>query len=135
MPSRARLKVGMPASDIPSNKISPWSKRSCPQTQLNSVVLPAPLGPTRPTHSPGRTSKPMLLTAWIPPKDLLTPVSLRRGADSAIGVGGRDGACRAIPLRGSRTGEEQSLEALGATALLEFEHALRMLGVGQGTER
>ena len=53
MPSRARLYVGSPISGVPSKTMSPDSGRSCPQTQLNRVVLPAPLGPTRPTLSPG----------------------------------------------------------------------------------
>ena len=73
MPIRARLYVGRPNKGSPSKTMSPSSGRNWPQTQLNNVVLPAPLGPTRPTLSPGLTSKVMLCTALIPPKDLHTP--------------------------------------------------------------
>ena len=68
------------------NRCPPHPARNCPQTQLNKVVLPAPLGPTRPTLSPGATSNVMLCTAWIPPKDLQTPRRLRSGSTSAIGA-------------------------------------------------
>ena len=73
-------------SCIPSKTMSPDSGRSCPHTQLKSVVLPAPLGPTRPTLSPGATSNVMLCTAWIPPKDLHTPRRLRSGSAQPLAL-------------------------------------------------
>src|ERR1700722_6613905 len=112
--------------------MSPSSGRSWPQTQLNNVVLPAPLGPTRPTLSPAQTSKVMVCTALIPPKDLLTPWRRRRGGASATGTN-RDRL--RLPFLGfSLPREEQALEASGRAALLVLEHAFRMLGVGQCTE-
>src|SRR6516164_2593926 len=104
--------------------MSPVSGRSCPHTQLNSVVLPAPFGPTRPTHSPGATSNVMLCTACIPPKDLHTPRSDKRGPASATGTRGREGAgelrllvALALLLTPGAPGEKEPLESLGPTAL------------------
>src|ERR1700761_8884506 len=116
----------------PSKTTSPCSGRSCPQTQLNSVVLPAPLGPTRPTLSPANTSKVMLCTAWIPPKDLHTLRNWRSGA-SAIGARRGDRVCLQV-LHLGLSREEQALEALRRPALLVLEDALGVLGVGEGTE-
>jgi hypothetical protein len=86
MPSRALLYVGKPNNGFPSNTMSPSSGRNWPQTQLNSVVLPAPLGPTSPTLSPAPTSNEMVCTALIPPKDLQTPSIRRSGSTSATGT-------------------------------------------------
>src|ERR1700730_2933099 len=63
----------------PASSTVPVSALSWPQMQLNSVVLPAPLGPTRPTLSPNSTSKVMWLTAAIPPNDLDTSSTTRSG--------------------------------------------------------
>src|SRR5580698_5854843 len=123
MPRRARLYVGRPTSGWPSKRISPLSLRSWPQTQLNSVVFPAPFGPTSPTLSPGWTSKLMSWTALIPPNDLATPRNDSRGSP----IGQRGGE------RG-RISAEEALEALGRTPFLILEHAFGMLGVLEGTE-
>src|SRR5580698_7959811 len=123
MPIQALLYVGRPVSGVPSKMMSPDSGRSCPQTQLNKVVLPAPFGPTSPTLSPGATSKVMVCTAWIPPKDLQTPWSRRRGSTSATGTRRRHGAL--LPVFGfSLACEEQSLEAHRRSSLLVLEHPL-----------
>src|ERR1700722_9333178 len=122
MPRRARLYVGSPFSAVPSKVMSPCSGRSCPQTQLKSVVLPAPFGPTRPMLSPARTSKEMLCTAWIPPKDLQTPTRLSSGS-SAIGARCRHGRRLSVALeRRHLLGEEQFLEPQRALAFLVLEH-------------
>src|SRR5271170_2166913 len=123
----------MPVNGIPSKMMSPASGRSCPQTQLNRVVLPAPFGPTSPTLSPGATSKVMAYTAWIPPKDLQTPWRRRSGSTSAIGTRRRHGARLQIFAFGL-TREEQPLEPHGPSAFLVFEHSLGVLGVGERTE-
>src|SRR5271170_2025782 len=130
---RARLYVGRPANAVPSKMMSPASGRSCPQTQLNKVVLPAPFGPTNPTLSPGATSKVMVCTAWIPPKDLHTPWRRRRGSTSATGTRRRHGALLAFFGFGFAC-EEQSLEPHRRSALLVFEHSLGVLGVRERTE-
>src|SRR5580658_1798959 len=129
MPSRARLYVGRPTSDDPSNTISPFSGRSWPQTQLKSVVFPAPLGPTRPMHSPAWTLKVMVCTAWMPPKDLQTPRRERSGAVSAIDTrcryGGR-GVGQEL-LRRHLAGKQVPLEEGRRAPLLVLQDALGML--------
>src|SRR5262247_3393953 len=55
---------------------------SAPEMRLNSVVLPAPLGPMSARRSPGRTARATPSTARSPPKCLLTPSSSR--ANSAL---------------------------------------------------
>src|ERR1700722_1204700 len=133
MPIRARLYVGMPVRWVPSKTISPSSGRSCPHTQLNSVVLPAPFGPTNPTLSPAATSNEMACTAWIPPKDLQTPCRRRSGSVSATGTRRRHGAF--LQLFGlGLTREEQPLEAHGPPPLLELQHPLGVLSVRERTE-
>src|SRR6516225_4050931 len=122
----------MPIRCVPSKTMSPVSGRSCPHTQLNSVVFPAPFGPTRPTHSPGATSNVMLCTAWMPPKDLLTLRTERIGPASAMSVRGREGAGQI--LLGVPAREEQPLEPLGRTALLVLQDSFRVGGVGQRPE-
>src|SRR3990167_8190769 len=53
----------------------PASERLTPVIQLKKVVLPAPLGPIRPTISDLPTLKLILLKAFIPPKRLLRPLT------------------------------------------------------------
>ena len=48
------------------------------------VVLPAPLGPSRPYTSPGAMAKEMPSTAWTVPK-------LTRSSEQATGSGDRSG--------------------------------------------
>src|ERR1700683_1215177 len=131
MPSLARLKVGSPERERPSKEISPMSWVSWPHTQLKSVVLPAPFGPTRPTLSPAWTSKVTSCTAWMPPNDLATPRSESSAERSAIGAQCRIGGMQREEL----LGEEAPLPAHGAPPLLELEHTLGMAGVLQGAER
>src|ERR1019366_3628904 len=74
----------MRLSSRPSNSTVPASQRRLPVTQLNSVVLPAPLGPTRPTISPCSTSNVTSCTAWNAPNLLHSPRTDRSGCVSGI---------------------------------------------------
>src|ERR1700694_1290117 len=85
----------------PASSTVPVSALSWPQMQLNSVVLPAPLGPTRPTVSPISTVKVMWLTAAIPPNDLDTSPAARSGASEPPpppARAARPSACRPLLL-------------------------------------
>src|SRR5436309_8317561 len=79
----------------PSNVTVPVSGRRMPNRQLNRVVLPAPLGPTRPTASPASTPRESSDSATMPPKRFEIPVASRRatsGSSSlprALGYGRR----------------------------------------------
>src|SRR5690606_26022429 len=63
----------------PSNMTRPAVGRCRPETRLNSVVLPAPLGPISPTISPCCTSALTSETATRPRKALVSDSSLRSG--------------------------------------------------------
>src|SRR5438309_12036933 len=65
--------------------------------QLKSVVLPAPLGPMRPTISPGSTASEISLLASRPPKRFVTASTLSSGA---MRSGRRRG--RAVPANPAR---------------------------------
>src|SRR4030067_3073410 len=54
--------------------------------RLNTVGLPAPLGPMRPTISSSVTAKSRSVTTCRPPKCLETPLSVRRGAPAGIAL-------------------------------------------------
>src|SRR5215469_13938035 len=61
----------------PRKAISPVSLRKVPVMQLTSVLLPEPLGPSRPTRSPVATWKSTPSSATKPPKCLLILVAVR----------------------------------------------------------
>ena len=56
MPARARRYIGSRVTSRPSNKTEPPSASIRPMVMRKLVVLPAPLGPSRPTTSPRSTS-------------------------------------------------------------------------------
>src|SRR5699024_8781740 len=63
------------SSGSPSQRTEPSSARTNPQITLNSVVLPAPLGPITPTTSPGPTVSDTPSSAVSPPKRTVTPAT------------------------------------------------------------
>src|SRR5262245_26368662 len=64
----------------PLRLTSPLVGLSCPVSRLNSVVLPAPLGPMMLTISPRPSSTETSLTAVRPPKRFTTLCAFRNGA-------------------------------------------------------
>ena len=56
-PSAARRCAGAPVTSWPKSAMRPEESGIAPEMRLNSVVLPAPLGPMRARRSPGRTSR------------------------------------------------------------------------------
>jgi len=48
MPDLTRLKGRWPVTSLPRDRMRPAEGRSEPAIMLNSVVLPAPLGPMKP---------------------------------------------------------------------------------------
>jgi hypothetical protein len=83
--------IGTFVSERPSIRMSPpwyWYSRLM---QLNSVVLPAPLGPINPQMSPRSTSKLTLSSATMPPKRTDTPRTLSSALspdEEALGLTG-----------------------------------------------
>src|SRR5215469_9352229 len=81
-PWAARRWAGALVTSRPNSVMRPELTGSAPAMRLNSVVLPAPLGPMSARRSPGRTARATPSTARRPPKCLLTPSSVR--ANSAL---------------------------------------------------
>src|SRR5215212_5316764 len=98
----------------PSKVIVPVVGANVPVIRLTRVVLPAPLGPIRPTISFWRRSKLTPCTATTPPNRRLTP-STRSTTSSGIGASG-------LP-----TGEAapQQISARRGAALHEHQDAAR----------
>jgi hypothetical protein len=67
IPSRARSYIGRSVISSSSRKTFPLVGRILPTIMLNVVVLPAPLGPSSPTISPGATARPTSSTAGREP--------------------------------------------------------------------
>src|SRR5207248_9480778 len=63
----------LPAIDSPSSTIVPLSGRWTPVNRLKMVVLPAPLGPIKPTSSPQPTARSTSSTARTPPNAFDNP--------------------------------------------------------------
>src|SRR5262245_37758670 len=59
----------------PNSEIDPASGASSPVIRLNSVVLPAPLGPMMRRRSPGSTARSMPLVTRRPPNAFVNPVT------------------------------------------------------------
>ena len=70
-PATATLR-GLGGSTSPANSTCPEVGWYMPVRQLKKVVFPAPLGPIRPTISPGWMSRSTLLTAVRPPNCIVT---------------------------------------------------------------
>src|SRR3954464_14213424 len=81
MPSRARLYIGRLVTSCPSKSTFPPSALIRPIVIRKLVVLPAPLGPSKPTTSPCETSKSTPLTTRRRPYHFSRP----RTSSKAIG--------------------------------------------------
>jgi hypothetical protein len=67
MPSAARAAGGTARRSLPSNLMVPERAATTPDSVLNSVVLPAPFGPTMATSSPSPTAIETSCSASNPP--------------------------------------------------------------------
>src|SRR5262245_45981841 len=80
IPIRAMACVLSPVRSRPPKSTLPLEGRSTPDSRLSSVVLPAPLGPIRPTISPAAAPKLTSFSAAVPPKCLLSACASRRAS-------------------------------------------------------
>ena len=74
-PRRKILSGVCPSMRVPRKETVPAVGGSVPATMLNSVVLPAPLGPIRPVIVPAPTVRSTPSTAFMLPNDRTTPRS------------------------------------------------------------
>src|SRR5688500_13806914 len=111
-PRRATWCGGSLPSGRPSKAHVPllgWSK---PVSRLNSVVLPAPLGPIRPVMPPRWTSRWSTDTAVRPPKVRVTPSTTIAGSGLAMPTSqGRSFSAAAARRRGAAGAEPPPREA------------------------
>src|SRR5690349_19202128 len=84
MPSWVRPGAGMWPMSCPRNSIVPDVAGMSPEITLNSVVLPAPLGPRMARLSPGATSRSTSRTASRPPNRRPTPRKRRIGPACSV---------------------------------------------------
>ena len=75
--ARARPCGETSVTSVPSSTTRPLVGVTKPEMMSSTVVLPAPLGPMRPTISPCRTRRSTPFTARTPPNDTLTSCSSR----------------------------------------------------------
>src|SRR5712691_3716424 len=127
MPRWQILSGVSPPISSPRRRTAPAVGGSAPDTQLNSVVLPEPLGPMSPRISPSRTSHDTALSAVNPPNRFVSPETVsmadrgyrasferrlrRRNRRGRLG-GGRRGPLRRL-THGKRRGRRQRQDGLG----------------------
>src|SRR5215475_7563484 len=126
-----------PPISAPPKVMDPPDGRRAPEMQLNSVVLPEPLGPMSPRISPSRTSIETSWRAVKPPKRLVRreTVSMARG-------GGRGARPRAParPVRSAaggprRGGRERQDRRGGGHRLGEYHLELPLVHLEHHRER
>src|SRR3954451_22961833 len=86
-PHSARAAFDCAGTGRPRISISPSSGSACAVRSFIVVDLPAPLGPSRPTHVPSGTSRSRWSTAVSGPKRLTTPRMRSAGTPASLGGG------------------------------------------------
>src|SRR5579862_8232529 len=86
-PMRALAATGPAHTSMPSTHTWPASGRSNPVAMRSVVVLPAPLGPTRPKNDPRGTSSDRPATATFGPNRFTRPRSTTAGQACATARG------------------------------------------------
>src|SRR5215475_3789571 len=121
IPARATRYAGIPASGWPSNRQLPPSGFSNPVSRLNSVVLPAPLGPMSAVIAPRWTSSLPISTARSPPKALTMPsaTSMASGL-AAPGCGAASASSDSVGCGSSLT--DKHLPTIAKHALWTVDH-------------
>src|SRR5690349_24885107 len=88
MPRRHRSGARIRVTGVPANLISPADGSSVPEISPNTLVLPAPFGPTMPSTSPAPTVSDSRSATTTLPKLLLTASSSSNGGAAASGIRG-----------------------------------------------
>src|SRR3954470_12208585 len=104
----------------PKKRMVPDDGKKSPVTQLNSVVLPAPLEPSTARRSPGRTVRAISVKAASAPNRRVTPRS-----SSALPAPTAERRCATLSMpAASRSGVPRTLTAI-APALPQPGDAIR----------
>src|SRR3954467_2897710 len=113
MPSLARTRAGRSVMSWPSDSTVPDEGGMSPAMTLNSVVLPAPLGPRMARRSPYATSRSTSRPAWRPPNPRPPPRRRRIGPAGSVGTSGT-AALPADDLHGGGLAEPRQVVLLAA---------------------
>ena len=125
IPARLRASGVSAVMSTPSRSTVPPSGRTKPDRSSNKVVLPAPLGPMRPTTSPLETDRSTPSTAATDPYRFTSPLAASNGASPTdTGPGATPGSVGAgVAVRiGALSGTSSSGSGVGTTP---WESALR----------
>src|SRR4029079_17911333 len=110
-----------PVMSWPSKRSRPAVGASTPVTRLNSVVLPAPLGPITAWMAPGSTTRSTSATAVNPSNDFVSlSTCSTRGPPSGAGRPGNQAGARAAdqpPRAPDHHGDQQRAEERHAPLL------------------
>src|SRR5690606_12568678 len=124
-PRARRAASGSLATSLPSTRTRPPSGRISVYSIRSVVVLPAPLGPSRPVISPSRASKPTSSTATTGVLSLPLPGKVLRRCSAMI-------MCSGLPAveRGERRHVAQVVQAFAVErgrvgGVEELRHQLR----------
>src|SRR5438270_9290588 len=102
----------------PKKRMVPEDGGKSPVTQLNSVVLPAPLEPSTARRSPGRTVMVTSVSAASAPNSRVTPRN-----SSAAPAPTVDSRWATLSMRASRAGARRG--SATPPALPQADHAIR----------
>src|ERR1700690_3705807 len=124
----------------PANRSVPLRKRTVPEITLNNVVLPAPLGPPKPTISPSPIDSDTLSSARRPPKS--TQMPSRSSMAGVLQPEPREDCCKSAAQRRQQPArpEQDHRAEHGAQQdlMADRQHALEQQLVGEidddGTE-
>src|SRR6266700_2748464 len=104
----------------PKKRMVPEEGGKSPVTQLNSVVLPAPLEPSTARRSPGRTVIVTSVRAASAPNSRVTPRN-----SSAAPAPTAERRCATLSMAVASTRTEIGGPGAGAPALPQADHAVR----------
>src|SRR5262244_339647 len=115
-----RSKGGKSVISSPKKRMVPEVGGKSPVTQLNSVVLPAPLEPSTARRSPGRMVRVTSVSAASAPNSRVTPRS-----SSAAPAPTADSLCATLSMAAAPGMAAGSLLNALAPALPQADHAVR----------
>src|SRR5215469_4101317 len=104
----------------PKKRMVPEEGGKSPVTQLNSVVLPAPLDPSTARRSPGRTVRVTSVSAASAPNIRVTPCSSSAAPDPTAEM-----RCARLSMAVTSAGAEIGARGTATPALPEADHAVR----------
>src|SRR5262245_5730029 len=138
---RARTPTGSATGSRPKTRTEPVSACNRPSTCLISVVLPAPLAPTRPNTAPRGTARLTRSSATLAPKRRVTPRMSMTGSGCRGSLAGMESLLCGLGLHGRVAlaqyfddlfGADVHLARFGQEGVDTFGQDLQALAPGEG---